>query len=317
MPSRPTVTSPRGQGFDTFRQSPLEHVRILYVAFVKGLFQAAPAGQYHWSAGAESEIYISDENPIQASVVGQRPAISFTRGPVQFYSLGIGDLDQYRFDLDREQKSVLLPGVMSINCCSRNDLESERLAWIVAEHLWLLRKKLIGSGKLFEVGRQATISSPSGAGALVAADGADEWYCTTVKSPFQLPRTSQVMPLNQNVLQSVELQLTTARTQLDNQGWPASGNADRPVGVVTTPPQSFAPAATDTWGRTPNPGGDPETPGGRDYDPLNPTAQIRIRSVNPYKPGLPKPSINGRTLPIAESSMTESSVNPVRQRVKI
>lgn len=317
MPFKPTVTNPPIPGHDEFAFSPLQQVRVLYVSFVKGLFASAPVGSYHWAPGEESEIYISDESPIQSDISGQRPAINFTRGPVKFYSLGIDDMLSYSFETGQKRKSVLVPGVMSINCCSRSDLESERLAFIVAEHLWLLRERLMKQG-FFEIGRQPQISATSPAGSIVAGESGQEWFCTSVQSPFQFPRTSQITPLNQEVIQNIEVQLRAETRKVMSKGWPASPYGhELPVDVHMCPPESFSPDATDTWGRSPDPGAAPSAGAPKTYHPLNPTVEVRVRSVNPYKPGLKSLSTSGQVIPLEDPCVKESGVNHVVSRVKI
>ena len=224
MPSKPTRVNPRGQfPPSSFKDDPLTQLRVLYISFVKGLFAAAPKGAYHWEPGEGTEIVVTDEQPIKTDKVGMRPAVSFTRGPIQFYSLGMDDMMSYRFDTGGKTKSVLIPGTMSINCCSSESLESERIAWIIAEHLWLLREKLMGYDLFFEIGRQPQVSAPSPAEGIVAGDAGREWYCTMVSSPFQFPRMSQFSPLNKQIASSIELQIQTEMLTLrkTQQGGPS------------------------------------------------------------------------------------------------
>ena len=76
----------------SFKYNPLMHVRVLFVRFAQGLFAAAPTGSYHWTADAETtELIITDEETISPDVLQKSPVISFTRGPVQFYSVGMDD----------------------------------------------------------------------------------------------------------------------------------------------------------------------------------------------------------------------------------
>jgi len=291
VPSRIRQTTGRGEfPENSFRVSPLEQVRTLYVGFCQGLFAAAPLGTYHWSPALEdTEIIITDESPINVEVVGQRPAISFTRGPVQSFSLGQDDMLTYDFATGKKKKSILVPGTMSINCCSRVDLESERLAWIVAEQLWMHREILMRAG-FFEIGRQFVVGAPSPAGSIVSNDSADEWYATTVSSPFQFYRTSQFTPLGKKILEGIDLQFATNSMIVNPQGPPANpGGADPPYSVNTEAP-----------GTTP-----PFQP-----HPLNPAQMVTVRSANPYKPGLRAPSIGGRTIPITRQAV-EESVAPV------
>ena len=311
MPTKPTRVNPHGQfPQNDFRNTPLTQLRVLYAAFVQGLFGAAPPGSYHWSADeGETEIYIFGENPIRTDTIGVRPAVSFTRGPIQFYSLGMDDMLRYQFSTGQKTKSVLIPGVMSINCVSRNSLESESIAFIIAEHLWLLREQLIGSGLFFEIGRQPQISAPSPAEGIVAGDSGDGWYATVVSSPFQFPRMSQYTPLNQRIIQSIELQIS-ARL-LKAREWSGGGPAashngiEVPIHTCVDFPPAFT-EASDARGRTPDTAGELPEPPTYAPHPLNPARQVRVRTIHPFRPGLRPPSMGGRTIPIAECAVEES-----------
>lgn len=315
MPSKPTRVNPRGQfPQSSFKDEPLTQLRVLYNAFVKGLFAAAPKGMYHWEPGEGTEILITDEHPVKGDVIGPRPAVTFTRGPIQFFSLGMDDMLNFRFVDGRKTKAVLIPGVMSINCCSRSDLESEKIAWIIAEHLWLLREKLMGYDLFYEIGRQPQVSAPSPAEGIVAADAGDEWYCTTVSSPFQFPRTSQFTPLNKIILESIELQIRAKLLSLRQltPGGPAISHneADPPLHIREEGAPSFFPEASDARGRTPDPGGVLPDPPTYVAHPLDPTRQVRVRTIHPFRPGLRPPSMGGRAIPIAERSVEESTSTP-------
>lgn len=321
MPSKPTVVNPRGQyPLSSFKDEPLLQLRVLYNAFVKGLFRASPKGAYHWDEGDDTEILITDEHPVKAEAIGQRPAVSFTRSSVQFYSLGQDDMLNYKFDTGQKTKGVLVPGVMSINCSSRSDIESERLAWVIAEHLWLLRNLLIGTDLFYEIGRQPQISPPTPAEGIVTMDAGDEWYCTTVTSPFQFPRMSRITPLNREVVNTIEFQIQTQLQTLwgTNKGGPAaSGNGADPAYRVTEKgPPAFFPEASDARGRTPDPGGRLPPPPTYAAHPLDPARVVTVRTIHPFRPGLRPPSMGGRAIPIAESHVEESSSTlPFRTKV--
>lgn len=318
MPSKVTETSPLGLIPEhSFKYDPLRMVRALYISFAKGLFAAAPVGCYHWTPDEVSEIYISSETPIRADKVGKRPAISYTRGPVSFYSLGMDDMLRFNFATGKKTKTVLVPGVMSINCCSRNYLESERLAWIVAEHMWLLRELLMKKG-FFEIGRQPQISSPSPAGSIVANAGSDEWFCTTIQSPFQFPRMSQFTPLNKMILDNIELEFHTEAVKVLSGGQGLAGQAgqggiggpnpsthERPLNLHECAPPAFSPAS-DAHGGTPDPAGTGPKGPPKVPHPLDPAKMVVVRSVSPYRQGIRPASMGGRVLPIADPCVKES-----------
>lgn len=301
MPSRIRQTTSSGAfPNNSFRHTPLEQVRNLYAGFCQGLFAAAPPGSYRWTPSVhETEIYITDENPIQVESVGQRPAVSFTRGPVQSFSLGQDDLLSYDFQTGQKKKSILIPGTMSINCCSRVDLESEKIAWIIAEQLWMHRELLMRAG-FFEIGRQFVVGAPSPAGSIVTGDSADEWYCTTVSSPFQLYRTSQFTPLNTSVLEGINLQFSSTFPLTNSLGPVANptGGVDPGYGINSTAPGVNSPFVPH---------------------PLNPAQFVKVTPSHPYSPAVRPPSIGGRPIPIqtvaVEESMTPATV--VTSTVKV
>lgn len=317
MPSRPTEVSAAAGFPSSFKYTPLQHVRELYVGFAQGLFGSAPVGCYHWATSPdESEIYISDENPVKTSVAGTRPALSFTRGAVQFYSLGLDDLLKYNLENNQKEKSVLVPGTMTINCLSRVDIECENLAWVIAEHLWLLRDSMMKLG-FFEVGRQPVIGAPSPAGTLVSGDGADEWYATSVTCPFQFYRTSRFTPLGLHIVQGIQATLRTQLEKLNKPGPPsASGRPDLPYQIDAVVPPPFS-VASDANGGSVNPGGSaPSLP--RVPHPLNPSQLVTVRPVDPYRPGLRPASIGGRPIPLSSGSVEQSEPQvPMVSTVKV
>lgn len=285
MPSRVHSTNPTG-GLpgSSFKYTPLLHVRVVIASFIQGLFSEAPPGNYRWNSDEEkTEIIIRDENPIQVGVIGMRPAISLTIGACQFYSLGMDDMYTYDASIDRKVKTILVPGTMSINCCSRVDIEAHNLAWIISEHIWLLRELLLKAG-FFEIGRGIQIGPPSPAGSIVSSDSGDEWYASTISVPWQFSRKSAFTPLGQTIARSIETSVHT-RTHLVSvgKGGPALAGNELPVQRSEQFPPSFAPNATDVYGNTPDPAGE------RTYSlpvaphPLNPSKLVFVETIRPFR----------------------------------
>lgn len=317
MPLKVPTADPNGAFPTDWKYAPLEYARALFVGFFQGLFEQAPVGMYHWSADEEqSQIYISGEEPVKASVIGTRPAISLTRAPVQFYSLGLDDMLENDPRTGQKTKSVLVPGTMIVNCSSRVQLESERLAWICAENLWLHRELLMRAG-FFEIGRQPSISAPSPSGSIIQNDGGDEWIVTSVTCPFQFYRTSQVTPLGAKIVQEIQMKLRTRLHAVDQQavrfgghgGAFSNGGVDLPFSVRGCPPPPFAPEASDVYGNTPDPGAPPPVRPTQPH-PLNPAQRVVVRGVRSNSPALKPPGMGGRAIPIAQPSVEESCSSP-------
>jgi hypothetical protein len=327
MPAKVPATSPAGLfDEDSFKYSPLEHLRSLFVGFFQGLFQASPLGAYHWEESDDStEIYISSEGQVKASIVNARPAISLTRGPVQFYSLGLDDMLDYDFRTGKKKKTVLVPGTMTVNCSSRVPIETENIAWTCAEQLWLHRELLMRAG-FFEIGRMPVIGAPSPAGSIVIADEGDEWYVTAVSCPFQFYRTSQFTPLSVPFVREIVMRLRTRTPSIAEQahttgrygGPPGTPTGGLPDEIERLLPPPFAPAASDVYGNTPNPGfGVPTMQ--RVPNPLNPAQTILIRSSRPNSPAVRPAGMGGRAIPLATDDVTNSSgkqTNAFGQRIR-
>lgn len=284
MPSKVNETATR-DGFpeSSFKYTPLQHLRVVFVRFVQGLFGAAPVGAYRWLPDMEStEIIVTDESPINTTKLQARPGVTFTRSSIQFYSAWTDDMMEFDFRTETKTKSVLVPGTMSVNCISRVDLESEQIAWIIAEHFWLLRELLMKAG-FFDAARMITVSAPSPAGSIVTGDQADEYFSTVVSIPFQIYRTSAFTPLGRQIVNNIELSLTTGL-----RGPPQSGvtvpTHEFQRSEVWEPPPSFAPDAADQYGRTPQFGRQPQ-PLPLQPHPLNPSKIVTVRTVRANRPG--------------------------------
>lgn len=282
MPLRTQTTDEQG-GFpeSSFQYNALQHVRWVYARFVQGLFWYSPPGSFHWEPNPDdSEILITGENPVDIDKANTRPVVTFTRGPIQFYSLGFDDMVGFDFRSGAKKKSVLLPGTMSINVCSRNDLDSEHIAMIIAEHLWLLRDLVQREG-FFDIGRNLQVGSPSPAGKLVTGEGAKEWFCTTVLSPWHITRTSQVTPLNKAVLNAFDINLTQQTT-------PNPDNSP----VTGLPQVDFGVDSSE---------GVPKV-----RHPLDPSRTVTVKQVRPYSPAVRPPSIGSSVLPNTSTVVEES-----------
>lgn len=300
--SVPKNSAGPGTSGSNFQDNPLRHVRYLYTTFVQGLFSFRPKGQYHWDEDMkQTEIIVADESVLHTEVLGSRPGISFTRAPVGAYHLGFDDMIRYDASSGRKTKSMLNAGTMVINCCSRVDLESEHLAWICYEYIWLLRELLMKAG-FYDVGRGMQVGSPSPAGKIVEGDAGDEWYCTTVTSPYHFQRTSEFTPLNAIMLRELSLRLSTNPLALmaSGQQGASSPNGDLPYQVNEYPPAPFAPGA---------PTGTPNLP--LVPHPLDPSKLVSVKTIRGNQGGLRPPALAGGSIPIPAPPVEESGVSTV------
>jgi hypothetical protein len=247
---------------DVIEDGPLSLLRLFYVTFTQTLFHYHAPRNYRWEPEPErTRIVITTENTLRAEALQQRPAISFTRGPVQSFSLGFGDVDGYDMATGQKTKSILLPGTMSINCCSRNSVEAENIASYIATSLWAHSYAMMQAG-FYDGGRSFVIGAASSPGSLMEGDLGEEWYVVTVSSPFQLKHNVTLTPLNVQMLQSITSNMRTLSPTPFDRGPSGVVGGNLPFGVKDTVP------GLETYKRP---------------HPLDPTREVTVKAYKPYR----------------------------------
>lgn len=182
----------------SWSNNPVLHVRRVFLEFIGGLFATAPSGCYHWdpSNPEGSEIYLSDDTPIAVERVGARPAITVMRGPADFKGLGIGDMAYRDLATGAVAKMDMISTTVIINVLSRIPIESENLAWMINEHIWLYREEFIRSQPgLLYTGAKGRISQVTPAGSLVRGDTEHNWVVCSIFLPVYLQHMAAKYPL--------------------------------------------------------------------------------------------------------------------------
>jgi len=201
----------------SWENDPLNHVVKAFIAFLQSIYETAPAGCFHWRPQVEeTELVITEENPIHLDALEQKPAISVVLGATRFNGSSLDDLVSIDATNAKEVHTDLLPGTMSLNHISRVAQEARFLAWLSARHIWILRKIFIRESHIHEVGRSIQIGAVTPAGALVQGDTEAEWHSVTVNCPFFLQWTDSVTPLTHDwsgrpihPLKAIEMQFQT------------------------------------------------------------------------------------------------------------
>jgi len=193
-----------------------------------------------------------------------------------------------------KKRGCLIVGNMIVNCCARVPLESEQLAYIVAEHLSVLRDMLHRWG-FFDIGRNISIGSPSAPGSIIQNDSADEWFVTTMTSPFQLNRMSKTLPLEKPMVSAIETRMNGQLTPISSSAVPYTSSGNLPYNVAkdyqTSSELREGPIADDIQ-TLPH--------------PLNPAVRVTIRPVRAGDPAIRPPSLRGRAIPIIRVPVEES-----------
>jgi hypothetical protein len=182
-----------------WNNDPLNYMVKCFVAFLQTIFESAPPGYFHWKpALEETEITITEENPVKLDTLERKPVISVILGPIQFNGSSMDDLLNVDAKNAQEIHTDLLPGTISLNCLSKVPQEARFIAWLSARTIWNLRKIFIRETLIHEVGRKIGISPVSPAGALVTGDTEGEWHVVSVSCPFFLQWTDKVTPLSED-----------------------------------------------------------------------------------------------------------------------
>jgi hypothetical protein len=196
---------------------PLNYMVKAFIAFLQTIFETAPAGHFHWRPELEeTEIVITEENPVKTDSIEQKPVISVILGPTRFNGSSLDDLVHVSITDAKEIHTDLIPGTMSLNCVSRVPQECRFIAWICARTIWNLRKLFIREPFIHDVGRNISVGPVTPAGALVAGDTEGEWHSVSVSCPFFLQWTDRVTPLQHDwsgrpihLLKQVAMKFTT------------------------------------------------------------------------------------------------------------
>lgn len=178
---------------------PLNYAVKGFIAFLQTIFEEAPGGYFHWRPLLEeTEIVITEENPVKIETVERKPVISVILGQTKFNASSLDDLLNVKASNAQETHTDLLPGTMSLNCMSKVPQEARFIAWMCARTIWNLRKIFIREALFHEVGRGISIGPVSPAGALVSGDTEGEWHAAAVVCPFFLQWTDKITPLKED-----------------------------------------------------------------------------------------------------------------------
>jgi hypothetical protein len=190
-----TVHSTADTG-DTYLDDPLNYAVRGFIAFLQTIFEARDPGCYRWLPEiSETELVITEENPIRLEATEQRPSIIAVLGPTRFNGSSLDDMVGISIKNAQERHTDLVPGNMSLHCLSRVRQEARFIAWQCARMIWILRKIFCVETLFHEVGRNNQIGSVTPAGELVVGDTEGEWLACTVTCPFFLQWSDTVTPL--------------------------------------------------------------------------------------------------------------------------
>ncbi len=190
--------------------SPLRHLMRLNILFLRELFSAAPKGYWHWEDDEEAtEIIITKDVPVDEEVVMKRPVIAVVRSAVGWSGLGMDQMLHEDVKNGERTHVDMISGNLTYNCIARVPDEAEQIAWLVATHVWLLRRVLLKLG-FHDIGQRCQVMAPTPPGALVQGAAKEETINVPAFTTFQFSWGAQVLEQDVPILKSVETNLTAA-----------------------------------------------------------------------------------------------------------
>ena len=197
----------------SWADNPMEHLVRLCVIFAQELWKSAPKGQgcFHWDEDElVSELTITDDAPIDPEVVEKRPAIVTVRSQVGFAGIALDQMQKMSIKTGEIVMTDLLSGNITLNCMSRVKTESELIAWVSANHFWVLRYILLKLG-FHKVGQQIQIMAPSPPGALISGDTEAEIVNVPVVIPYHFQHSARITDTGVKLLEKMETTIQAQR----------------------------------------------------------------------------------------------------------
>jgi hypothetical protein len=221
----------------SWAESPLRHVTRLCLSFLQGLFAQSTKGNWKWSQDPEeTDIIITDEQPISVDVVNKRPCIVTVRSPVAWAGIALDQLQDYNFRTGERKHTDLISGHMTFNCMARKKDPAETLSWIVARHLWILRRVFLTSG-FHDFGQRIQIMSASPPGSIINGAAEPETVNIPVIVPFYFQWEDTIRAEDLEVVQQIEARIslefprTIRPTPMAEGGSPGPGLRGSAVGA--------------------------------------------------------------------------------------
>lgn len=156
-----------------------------------------------WSENQEdTKIFIADSWTENMERTEPRPALIVTRGDIRWMSTGIDQFQQQSFATGARTYMDLIAGDITINCFSRNGLQSELLSTIVFSAVQFFAKDLRERTRLFEV-NTVTIGRES----LVQSDSKEDLFVVPVGIGLYWHDRWRSIKLNPDVIKKIDFDL--------------------------------------------------------------------------------------------------------------
>ena len=208
----------------------LSDTKDILLRFLQDLFYQMPSGEgsYHFEPGgvtgatdeALTEIIITDGGSLNTDTVAKRPAIIVSRGPFAWGNTSLDQLLKHSADgkatgvmSENRVHTDLLTGSFVINCISREGLEAEEIALIVAKALRIYRRLLQKAG-FFHIGTLVQVGTETPPGSLVGGESEEDFVNVPVSFPVYYEE-SWTVTKDATLLNALEVKIEYVAKQFD------------------------------------------------------------------------------------------------------
>ena len=161
-------------------EEPLYHFTRIFLLYYQGIFGDMPTGSYKWKEDEKlSEIVIVDQVPIPRTRIEQKPAIVTMRGPAQYGNLSLDNVRTLDSRTGTKERTDLVACTMTLNCILRNDVEAQRIAWIVMRFA-RQGKSILQKAGIHKIGDEVQMGPISPPGTLVSGEADPDMVMVSV-----------------------------------------------------------------------------------------------------------------------------------------
>lgn len=180
-----------------------------------------------------TEVIITDAGSLGTDVVEKRPAIVLARGPFAYANTALDNFLGSEEVNDKRTHTDLLTGSFVINCVSRNGLEAEKLALLVAKAIRIHRRRIQLAG-FFQIGQRIRIGSESPANSIVSGDSEEDFIAVPVTFPVYYQETFSVQSSATTLAKITATVYAVARKFNGSLLYPDSYNSDGTINASSS-----------------------------------------------------------------------------------
>jgi hypothetical protein len=202
----------------------LGDTKDILLRFLQDFFGQMPSGEnsFHFESDTQNyggtneiqtELRIFDRTTLDTDTVGKLPAITILRGPFAYTNASMDHLRTIDGQTGKESRSDLLQGSFTLACLSRQGLEAEELALLVAKSVRYYRRHLQRAG-FFRIGEHITVGVESDPGVILKGSSVPDFTMVPVTIPV-FYQDSWTVEKNSELLQSIIYRVRAVIRTLD------------------------------------------------------------------------------------------------------